>query len=228
MKKFKFTTKQLILLALSLFFLGWYLSRIFDRSDTSLQIKKDSSSYSLLDNLDEFHKLEYVSFINLDSSDFEKLSNINRDDIWVVIKYSNLKDTSFLKKFKSIGSLLFVDSEVTITEPVTTPINEYRIAGETYLNGFNYLSSTPGLTEVYIDEANMEGVIKNCVLYDSSVFAEFDTVEVLSLHKCKVKDVSGILEMEALKKIYVDKRKITEGLVEELKEKGIEVEICEY
>lgn len=91
--------------------------------------------------------------------------------------------------------MLFVDSEVTITEPVTTPINGYRIAGESYLNGFNYLSFTPGLTEVYIDEANMEGVIKNCVLYDSSVFAEFDTVEELSLDNCKIEDVSGILEI---------------------------------
>ena len=84
--------------------------------------------------------------------------------------------------------------DVTIVEPVSTPVKTWCFY-KSNIKNLNYLSSTPDLSVLKVDETNVEGAIKNCVLYERSVFAEFDTVEELSLDNCKIEDVSGILEI---------------------------------
>ncbi len=196
----------------------------YSKKEDSIIIHKSWESYNLLEKVDKFYHLGKICFDGLESSDFEKLANIDYNIDSIYVTNTNFEDLSFMKKFKGIGYLHMVGGDVTIVEPVSTPVKTWSFY-ESNVKGLNYLSSTTDLSELNFNETNVEGAIKDHILYDSSVFAEFDTVKVLSLERCKIEDISGVLEMEALKKIEVDDENITDEQIDKLEEKGIIVKL---
>jgi len=61
------------------------------------------------------------------------------------------------------------------------------------------------------------------VMKDSSIFESFDYIEELRIFVDKIEDISGILEMDSLKKFEVDKGTISEDDKKLLEDKGISV-----
>ena len=148
--------------------------------------------------------------------------------------YSPLDHLTGLKVFEYYGAGKFDRYEALQKMPeLHTLLLTHRKIGSYDIDQIKKIPSLEnlslGLCEISDDSdiGTLSGIkvldLGGASIADPSVLAEMDSVETLSLSGIEADDYSFLLEMKSLKKLYIDKDKVPEELINALEKKGVEV-----
>lgn len=187
-----------------------------DKNDHIRQINKctalelleiTDTSENKISELKNFNSLNtlMIDTSEVSSTDCEKISNFNNLENLFIYLRSVVDFKGFNNNNVSHISVIYNSSAVNIAS----------------------LSECPSLKKLSI----WDSTVDNCVVIedggytmkDSSVFASFDSVEELIILVNKIEDISGILEMDSLKTLKINKGTLSDGDKKLLEEKGVSV-----
>lgn len=157
---------------------------------------------SRLKNLDNLTYLTIGRGSKISNTDCEKISNFNNLRILNICTYSFID----FKKLNNIENLTLQNSSAVNIES---------------------LSECPSLKSITIADSTVDNFFiaedGKPIMKDSSVFSSFDYLEELSLDINEIEDISGILEMDSLKTLKINKGTLSGGDKKLLEEKGVSV-----
>ncbi|MDE6665686.1 MAG: hypothetical protein K2K14_05805, partial [Ruminococcus sp.] len=163
------------------------------------------ASENSISKFKNFHNLKYFAIFSsmISSSDLEKVSTFDNLEKFSIV-YSDVD-------FKGFNN----DSVSCIK------------VGWSKIKNLNALSECQSLKSITISSVLYDNYIvfegKEYVMKDSSFLTSFDCVEELRIFEDKIEDISGILEMDSLKVLEIDKGTISEDDRKLLEDKGISV-----
>lgn len=180
------------------------------------QINKCTEIDTLL--LSKSHKHHLYKLMNFPKlRDFVIMqSDINKVECEKISSFSSLENLEIINfsTFDFEGFNNKTVSEIWIYNSCAKNIES--LSNCSSLKKFRITSST--ISDNCIVKENNQYIMKN-----SSVFTSFDYVENLSIDVNKIKDISGILEMDSLETFYVNKNSISNEDVKSLEDKGVKV-----
>ena len=187
-------------------------------TDITLDFKKKNFTY---DNLKDFSNLYSITIINATYDDIIHLPNLS-SVIEVNVMFSEVCDRDILSRFTYCKvmdcfrcSYLFSgDVQTNLMSLSLEYCNIYNIKNASRYEKLKYLSiwATNYQGRNYIINNDSPFVVENgqIVLIDSSIFRAFESIEVLSLYKIHLNDVSGIISMNNIQELHISKGAIDE------------------
>ncbi|MCM1313860.1 MAG: hypothetical protein NC205_04330 [Prevotella sp.] len=211
-----------------------------------------NTHYAKIDSRTFKTDVKEIHFVDLDNNKNIRQLNKCREIEELFITGTNEKSFSKLRNFHNLSDLIIGHCEISSSDCEKISqfdnLRELDTCSDTVIDfkGFNSdivscirfleskvinfksLSECKSLKSITIGFAT---VCDNCivvednkyVMKDSSVFASFDYVEELRIFVDKIEDISGIIEMDSLKVLEVDKGTLSEDDKRLLEDKGISV-----
>ena len=191
--------------------------KIYNRNDIPKSI---GSIYFGLTNIREINKCTEVESMFLHHAPENSISKLkdfhNLKDLMILGSDISSADCEKISQFDKLEELIFSTTTVDFKGFKSDTLSSIGFASGTFKN-FEVLAECKSLKRMII------GPYHTNIMEDISVFAYFDYVESLSLSIDKIEDISGILEMDSLKELKIDKGAISEDNVKLLEDKGISV-----
>ncbi|MBD5160232.1 MAG: hypothetical protein HDT23_08345 [Ruminococcus sp.] len=170
------------------------------------EMQLEYAEENTISQLNDFPDMKYLEiFLSyIGSADIEKINSFNIEELYIH-DYTDVDFTGFNSDTISAIELYFSDIK-----------NFEKLAECKSLKDLSIVHST--ISDYIIEEG-----FRNYVLKDSSIFADFDYIEDLWLSVDSIEDISGILEMDSLKTLTVNKESVSEADVKLLEDKGVTV-----
>ncbi|MDE5862460.1 MAG: hypothetical protein K2H28_09750 [Ruminococcus sp.] len=170
------------------------------------EMQLEQTKENTISQLNDFPNVKYLDiFLSyIGSADIEKINSFNVEELFI----NSCHDVDFT------GFNSDTISEITL---FLSDIKNLKPLAE--CKSLKNLSIVGSIIPDYIIDASFH----EYVLKDSSIFADFDYIEELHLSLDEIEDVSGILEMDSLKTLKIDKGAISEDNIKLLEDKGVTI-----
>lgn len=183
--------------------------------------------YNSINNLKYFHNLESLTIsCYIDDVDFNAISSLENLK-HIIISGAKVRDSSFTQKLSNIESINYLDGEVDMEHFENNNLNRIGLYN-CKIENIQMLSKCKNLKDLTIYQGKYKGLqrVKNeYILKDSSVFSDFSSVTRLNLQDIKIENITGFQEMKSLKELTVSSGCVKEGLIDEIRKKGVNVKI---
>ena len=206
--------------------------------------------YAVIDNKIYKNDIKYLRVYSLDDYEIKEINKCTKIKE-IFLSRASENSVSKLRNFHNLTDLTVTRSIISSLD--SEKINAFHNLKKLYTNmnvmdlkGFNSntisyislsfseiknlesLSECPMLKHLTIFNSIISDnyIVKEdnkYIIKDSSIFKSFDYIEELWISVDKIKDISGILEMDSLKEFKVDKGTLSEDDKKLLEDKGISV-----
>lgn len=196
---------------------------IYQRNVTEVNIDLLLKKNPSLKKISYFNNLEHLGISSADNKTLESMPYIKSLDS-MAIYCSNISNAS-INIQKTINKLHLFDSEINVSEISLSQIKSLDFVS-CRIENFNNLTNLKSLKDLQIYRSEFEGVKSTqneYILEDSTVFADFDTVNYVELKGYKINDISGFIDMDSLKIMYVNEESLNKAQIKELSNNKIEV-----
>lgn len=199
--------------------------RYYPKDSKGLNINANSKDFST-EKLNKFTELERLSISKVsdgileDFGDFKELSSIT-------FFYAKLNSSAKkLNSYEKLEEVSFFNSNVDLQGVYISELKNI-VFDKCDVKNFSALKECAKLDHIQLSGTTVDSYIVHenheYVLKDSSVFADLDTVTNINLEHIVLEDISGILEMDALKTVVVGIGEVPDETVDKLTSHGIEV-----
>ena len=206
--------------------------------------------YAVIDNKIHKNDIKYLRVYSLDDYEIKEINKCTKIKE-IFLSRASENSVSKLRNFHNLTDLTVTRSRISSldSEKISAFLNLkklYTNMNVMDLKGFNSntisyislsfseiknlesLSECPMLKHLTIFNSIISDnyIVKEdnkYIIKDSSIFKSFDYIEELWISVDKIKDISGILEMDSLKEFKVDKGTLSEEDKKLLEDKGISV-----
>ncbi len=192
---------------------------------------KKISVYSLNDsdikNINKCTEIEKMVLADVSENSFTKFKNFpNLNYLMIMSSELSSVDSEKISTFDNLKNWI-IDSSTVDFKGFNNDSVSCIIVGWSKIKNLNALSECQSLKSITIGSVLYDNYIvfenKEYVMKDSSFLTSFDCVEELRIFEDKIEDISGILEMDSLKVLEIDKGTISEDDRKLLEDKGISI-----
>lgn len=195
---------------------------VIDKKIYKNDIKKIDSSLDIT-NVREINKcteVEQIWLTRASENTISKFRNFhNLYDLMIMSSDISSADCKKISKFDNLKELDFYRTNVDFKGFNSDTVSSIRFI-ESTVKTFEKLAECKSLKSITII---VSAISDNNITKDSSIFASFDYVEELRIFEDKIEDIAGILEMDSLKVLEIDKGTISEEDRKLLEDKGISI-----